>query len=45
MGLLNSKKDDGNITRKLYIDLLSSEEVIQPEDYCGNEIKTTHYTM
>ena len=45
MGLLNSKKDDGNTTRKLYIDLLSSEEVIQPKDYCGNEIKTTHYTM
>lgn len=45
MGLLNSKKDDGNTTRKLYIDLLSSEEVNQPEDYCANEIKTTHYTM
>jgi hypothetical protein len=45
MGLLNSKKDDKNTTRKFYIDLLSSEEIIQPEDYCGNEIKTTHYTM
>lgn len=45
MGLFNSKIDDSNTTRKFYIDLLSSEEVIQPEDYCGNEIKTTHYTM
>ena len=45
MGLFNSKRDDSNTTRKFYIDLLSSEKVIQPEDYCGNEIKTTHYTM
>jgi hypothetical protein len=45
MGLLSSKKEDKNTTRKFYIDLLSSEEIIQPEDYCGNEIKTTHYTM
>jgi hypothetical protein len=45
MGLLSSKKEDKNTTRKFYIDLLSSEEIIQPEDYFGNEIKTTHYTM
>ena len=30
--------------RKLYINLLS-EKIEQPEDFCGNRIKTTRYTM
>lgn len=31
-------------SRKLYINLLS-EKIQQPEDFCGNSIKTTRYTM
>jgi len=32
--------------RKIYIDLLSDEEpIIQPEIFCGNDIKTTHYNL
>ena len=30
--------------RKLYINLLS-EKIEQPENFCGNKIKTTRYTM
>ena len=31
--------------RKLYIDLLSDNKLKQPEKFCGNEIKTTRYTL
>ena len=31
-------------SRKLYINLLS-EKIEQPENFCGNKIKTTRYTM
>ena len=32
--------------RIIYVDLLTDDEpIIQPEDFCGNAIKTTNYTM
>lgn len=31
--------------RKLYIDLLSGNKINQPEEFCGNKIKTTRYTL
>ena len=31
--------------RKLYIDLLTENEIHQPENFCGNVIKTTRYTL
>ena len=31
--------------RKLYIDLLSEAKFKQPEEFCGNKIKTTRYTL
>ena len=37
-------KLDEKKLRKLYINLLS-ETIVQPEDFCGNKIKTTRYTM
>ena len=37
-------KQYDNKLRKLYINLLS-EKMQQPEDFCGNKIKTTRYTM
>ena len=45
MGLFTSKNEDQNKTRKFYIDLLSPMEIQQPENFCDNSIKTTHYTM
>ena len=40
----NNAKNE-NEPRKLYIDLLNENKVIQPEDFIGNKIKTTKYTM
>ena len=31
--------------RKIYIDFLSNNELQQPEQFCGNKIKTTRFTM
>lgn len=45
MGLFTSKNGHYNKTRKFYVDLLSSEIIKQPEEFCNNSIKTTHYTM
>ena len=39
----NNQKE--NKVRKIYIDLLSTEIIEQPENICGNYIKTTRYTM
>jgi hypothetical protein len=43
------KKIDTNEIKKpriIYVDLLTDDEpIIQPEDFCGNAIKTTNYTM
>jgi hypothetical protein len=38
-------KNRENLPRKIYIDLLSNEKIKQPENFCGNSIKTTQYTM
>ena len=45
MGFFISTKKDEEKKRKFYINLLSSENIEQPEKFCGNEIKTTHYTL
>ena len=47
MGCINRKNNNAIKTaRKIYIDLLSEEEpIIQQEKFCGNEIKTTNYSM
>ena len=39
----NNKRE--NLPRKIYIDLLSIEKIKQPENFCGNSIKTTQYTL
>ena len=43
------KKNNTNEIKKpriIYVDLLTDDEpMIQPEDFCGNAIKTTNYTM
>jgi hypothetical protein len=46
MKTFNESKDisDKIKLRKLYIDLFS-EIIQQPEEFCGNKIKTTRYTM
>lgn len=42
----NSKEMQKSIRcRKLYIDLFTEEEIHQPENFCGNRIKTTRYTL
>ena len=41
--LLANNKEDNKKTRKILIDLLSTEKIEQ--NYCGNSIKTTRYTM
>lgn len=42
----NSKEIQKSIRRrKLYIDLFTEEEIHQPENFCGNRIKTTRYTL
>ena len=33
------------LPRKIYIDLLSNEKIKQPENFCGNSIKSTQYTL
>ena len=40
-----SNSQSRNLERKIYIDLLSNNELQQPEYFCGNEIKTTRFTM
>ena len=47
MGCLNNTKNNKNNKeqRKIYIDLLSENQIKQPEDFCGNKIKTTKFTM
>ena len=47
MELTKSKKEKQNKIRhrKLYIDLLTENEIHQPENFCGNSIKTTRYTL
>ena len=45
MGLFISKKNEEKKPRKFYIDLLSSENIVQPEEFCGNNVKTTRYTL
>lgn len=46
MGCFNTNYIDKNTPRKIYIDLMTDNEPIeQPEDFCGNVIKTTNYTM
>lgn len=44
MGNQNHSKNK-NQERKIYIDLLSNNELQQPEQFCGNKIKTTRFTM
>ena len=42
----NSKEKQKQIRhRKLYIDLFTENEIHQPENFCGNRIKTTRYTL
>ena len=42
----NSKEIQKPIrSRKLYIDLFTEDEIHQPENFCGNRIKTTRYTL
>ena len=46
MGCFKSKKEEIKRPRKIYVDLLNEGEIItQPEIFCGNTIKTTHYSM
>ena len=46
MGCFNSKKTNNKKPRTIYIDLLNEKEQInQLEEFCGNTIKTTNYTM
>ena len=47
MGCLNNTKNNNKNKelRKIYIDLLSENKIKQPEDFCGNKIKTTKFTM
>ena len=45
MGLFSSKKEEQKKARTIFVDLLSSKEIKQLEDFCNNSIKTTHYTM
>ncbi len=48
MGCINKSKSNEenlNIPRKLYIDLLLDDKIIQPEEFCDNRIKTTHTTL
>ena len=44
MEFKNNSKNKNN-QRKLYIDLLTNKKIEQPEKFCGNEIKTTRFTM
>ena len=47
MGCLNNTKNNNNNKeqRKLYIDLLTEKQIKQPEEFCGNRIKTTRFTV
>ena len=48
MGCFNSNKNNNNNNkpRTIYIDLLSDDfQIIQTDNFCSNEIKTTTYTM
>ena len=46
MGCVNdSNNKNKNDKRKLYIDLKSPNKIVQPEEFCGNKIKTTRFTM
>lgn len=44
MGNQNNSKNK-NQERKLYIDLLTNNNIVQPEEFCGNKIKTTRFTV
>lgn len=45
MGLFIPKNKKEKKLRKFYIDLLSPNNIKQPENFIGNTIKTTHYTL
>jgi hypothetical protein len=47
MGCFNNSKNNRDETeqRKLFVDLLSGNKIIQPEEFCGNKIKTTRFTL
>ena len=46
MGCFNSNKNNNNKPRTIYIDLQSDDNpIIQTDNFCTNEIKTTTYTM
>ena len=44
MGNQNNFKNK-NQERKLYIDLLTNNKIVQPEEFCGNKIETTRFTV
>lgn len=45
MGLLIQKNKEEKKVRSIYIDLLSKKIIKQPEQFCSNFIKTTHYSL
>ena len=45
MGLFIPKNIQEKKIRKIYIDLLFSNKINQPENFIGNAIKTRHYTL
>lgn len=45
MGFFISKNEEENKTRRIFIDLLLTNNFKQPENYCGNSIKTTRYSL
>ena len=47
MGCFNNSKNNQNKNeqRKLYVDLFEENRIIQLEEFCGNKIKTTRFTL